>query len=117
MKKLLMVLGLASMALVGCKKKGGGMVPEATKLKERMCACPDMACIDQVQADLKAFRQANRKEPSDDDKKKLDDLKQEYEKCHDDLVVKYAPPPPAQPPAEAAPTTPPPAPAPAPTPP
>jgi hypothetical protein len=77
---LALTLGLAACG-------GGGDVGTAKKLKDKMCACTDQKCYDDVQKESKAFEETIRgkyKSP-DDLPKELIEVGMDFEKCKHDL--------------------------------
>jgi hypothetical protein len=103
MKKLSIAF-LAAMALVSfaCKKKGGGgeVLGKMTEFKDRICACKDKACADQVSADMSKWMQDQTKagvkdeQPNPDDVQKTAKVSQEMTTCMTKFA-EAAPPPPA----------------------
>jgi hypothetical protein len=83
MKKMItfaMVLGLGGLAACG-----GGDTGTMNKLKDRMCACTDQKCYDDVKKDEKDFEktlESKYKDPKDAPKD-LTDAYEAYEKCKD----------------------------------
>src|SRR5256885_362165 len=69
-----------------CKKSGGSeAIAKMTELKDRMCACKDKACVDQVSSDMARWSSGHRggeaDKLSDEDQKKLTDLSGELTRC------------------------------------
>lgn len=106
---------LAAMALVsfGCKKKssGGEAIAKMTEFKDRMCACKDKACTENVAEEMTRWSQANAKgekevKMSEEDMKKSTAIGEELTRCMTKILTESAgaggagaaggtPPPPA----------------------
>jgi len=78
-----LVFGL--LGIGGCG--GSGDVATANKLRDRMCACQDQKCMDEVEKDGDAFSQSLRKkykskdDIGEDTMKALDESHHAYSKC------------------------------------
>jgi hypothetical protein len=87
-------LAALSLAGFGCRKnkadadKAGDAIAKLTKLKDKMCACKDKTCSDNVSAELAAWGQEYDKpdvdkpgSPGEKDSEKLEALKEETANC------------------------------------
>ncbi|HET7501078.1 MAG TPA: hypothetical protein VFK02_08750, partial [Kofleriaceae bacterium] len=78
---------VASLALVGaCKKAGGGeALARMTEFKDRMCACKDKACTDQVTQEMTRWASEHKAgeagKPSEEEQKKVAALTADITKC------------------------------------
>ena len=110
-------LGLV-LALSACKSertprdRADKIVEEMGRFADRMCACRDRACADQVQAAMSAwseqlaatYRSSELPEPDEATKKRLTDAATKYAECHHRHVGEPASTDAAVAPAEAGPT-------------
>src|SRR6185503_10409206 len=75
----------AAGALGGCKKTGDDAAARMTAFKDRMCACKEKACIDQVTAEMAKWSAEHRSDPpgktSEEEQKKLGAISEEITKC------------------------------------
>jgi len=73
------------MGMAGCKNSGGEAIAQMTELKNKMCACKDKACIDQVSADMAKWSAEHRstapEKASAEDEKKLAAISNEMTDC------------------------------------
>lgn len=80
-----LALALAALvALAGCKKTGDETLGRMTEFKNKMCACKDKGCIDQVTAEMakwSADHRAAGEKASDEDQKKLTAISSELTAC------------------------------------
>jgi len=83
MKTMLMVIAAAGL-MFACGKSD--IVKEAGKFRDRMCACKDNTCMDKVEKDRIAWFKGKGKKASDDDKKAMQPIVNEYRKCISKLV-------------------------------
>ena len=76
----------------GCKKSGAGdAIAKMTELKDKMCACKDKACADQVTQEMSKWgadhKAGDTAKPSDDDQKKLAAVTQDMSACVTKLMT------------------------------
>jgi hypothetical protein len=75
----------ASLTLAGCKKSGDDAIARMTALKNKMCACKDKACIDQLSAEMAKWsadhRDSATTKASEEDQKKLAAISSELMGC------------------------------------
>jgi hypothetical protein len=75
----------ASLTLAGCKTAGDEAVAQMTALKNKMCACKDKACIDQVTAEMAKWGADHRgsatTQVSEEEQKKLAAISSELMGC------------------------------------
>ncbi len=64
------------------------IVKDAEKFKERMCACKDMKCGDEVEKTRIAWFKSKGKEATDSDKEAMKPIVRDYRKCISDLLDK-----------------------------
>jgi hypothetical protein len=87
MRIALMFLAMSLVSTVACKKSGGAgeAVAKMTELKDKMCACKDKACTDQVTAEMTKWgserKGAEASNVSEDDQKKLVAATEELTRC------------------------------------
>jgi hypothetical protein len=93
MKISIAFVAALSLAGFGCHKNKGdadraGAIAKLTELKNKMCACKDKTCSDEVSAELAAWGQEQEKSdgdkpasPGDKDSEKLEALKEETANC------------------------------------
>jgi hypothetical protein len=92
MKNLTIVfLAAASLASVGCKKKGGAgeAMAKMSEFKDKMCACKDKKCADDVQAAMSTWsaesaKSAGDKKPEAPDEKTMKEMQEvgtKYGEC------------------------------------
>ncbi|HEU4733699.1 MAG TPA: hypothetical protein VFT22_37655, partial [Kofleriaceae bacterium] len=85
---LLVCLGAATTA---CKKEGAGdAIAKMSELKDKMCACKDKACADQVAQEMTRWgtehKAGEASKLSEEDQKKLVALTEDMTKCMTKLM-------------------------------
>jgi len=105
MKKILIALG--SMALLAGSGCGGGgadeLLGKMEGFKNKVCACKDKACVDNVQKEMMEWAMKNMDKYKDTEKKataaqkeKAEKIEDEMEKCVEKASGGGEAPPPAQ---------------------
>jgi hypothetical protein len=83
-------LGILGLMGAGCKKSGDAAIVQMTALKNKMCACKDKACIDQVTSEMAKWSADHRSSASDkvseDDQRKLAAISNELTGCMSQVV-------------------------------
>ena len=68
LSRLVAIAFLAAASLVsfaGCKKGGGSdAVAKMSDFKDKMCACKDKACVDQVSSDMARWSSGRKRRPA-----------------------------------------------------
>jgi predicted nuclease with TOPRIM domain len=70
--------------LVSCKSKADQAISDLSGLKDKMCACKDKACAEDVQKEFKEMGKKykdDKSDPSEEDKKKFESLFKEDQDC------------------------------------
>jgi hypothetical protein len=91
---LLPVLFGVGLTLFGCGSKStfDEALSGVKTYKDKMCACKDAACADQVDEDYDKFREGMKakmkdSKPSEDQIKQLEDVESAMGKCHADAAI------------------------------
>jgi hypothetical protein len=86
MRALTLLLAISAGFAPACSKSSGASaaIAKTNELKDKMCACKDKACVDQVSAELTKWMSENKAPTdklSDDDQKKLTAASDELTRC------------------------------------
>lgn len=80
-------LGTVGAMTAGCKKSGDAAIVQMTALKNKMCACKDKACIDQVTSEMSKWHPSSASDKlSEDDQQKLAAISNELTGCMSQIV-------------------------------
>jgi hypothetical protein len=86
MKKLTIVLGIV-LGLGACSDKFDKAISESEGFKDKMCACKDKDCAEQVDKDMKEWRKGLKEKfdkdfkPSDSQMKKAGEIEEAFRDC------------------------------------
>jgi hypothetical protein len=97
MRMFILLLAVSFGGVAACSKSGSGAaaaIAKANEFKDKMCACKDKACVDQVSAELAKWsaehKSAAGDKVSDDDQKKLTASNDDLTKCMSRLASDLA---------------------------